>query len=112
MPVAMPTWRKVELTPLAMPERSTGTTPTAVEASGGLIMPIARPLTIMPGIRWVQPESGLRPRSSSSPTPSSRKPGAISHRTGIRSVIRPATTAATKEAAERKRKRTPVPTAE
>ena len=37
MPVAMPTWRKVELMPDAMPACRAGTTPTAVEASGGLI---------------------------------------------------------------------------
>src|ERR1039458_10456845 len=34
--VAMPIWRKVVLTPEAMPERSGETTPTAVEATGGL----------------------------------------------------------------------------
>ena len=54
MPVAIPTCRKVEFTPLAMPARATGTTPTAVEASGGLIIPIPTPATIRPGIRWVQ----------------------------------------------------------
>ena len=46
MPVAMPTWRKVELTPLAIPARSTGTTPTAVDGltaalSGGQVQAAA-----------------------------------------------------------------------
>ena len=57
MPVAIPTWRNVEFTPLAMPARATGTTPTAVEASGGLIIPMPMPVTIRPGIRWVHAES-------------------------------------------------------
>ena len=112
MPVAMPTWRKVELTPEAMPARSTVTTPTAVEASGGLIMPMATPLTISPGIRWVHDEVGSMPVISTRPTPRTRKPGPISHLTGTLSVSRPATAAATKEAAERKTRRTPVSTAE
>ena len=98
MPVAMPTCRKVEFAPLAMPARSTGTTPTAVDASGGLISPMPMPETIRPGIRWVQEESVWMPWISSSPTPRIRKPGAISHFTGTFSVSRPATAAATKEA--------------
>ena len=112
MPVAMPTCRKVELTPLAMPDRSTGTTPTAVEASGGLISPIPTPATVRPGIRWVHEESTWMPVSSSSPTPRIRKPGAISHFTGTFSVSRPAIAAAKNEAPERYRNRTPVSTAE
>ena len=36
MPVAMPTWRKVELMPDAMPARRGSTTPTAAVASAGL----------------------------------------------------------------------------
>ena len=36
MPVAIPTWRKVLLMPEAMPLRAGGTTPIAVEASGGV----------------------------------------------------------------------------
>ena len=48
IPVAMPTCRKVEFTPLAIPARSTGTTPTAVDANGGLISPIPTPATGWP----------------------------------------------------------------
>ena len=61
MPVAMPTWRNVELMPEAMPERSTVTTPTAVDASGVLIMPTPTPHTIRPGIRCVHDESAWMP---------------------------------------------------
>ncbi len=39
MPVAMPIWRNVALTPDAMPALYGGTTPIAVEASGGFTMP-------------------------------------------------------------------------
>ena len=101
MPVAMPTCRNVEFTPLAMPARSTGTTPTAVEASGGLIIPIPMPETTRPGIRWVHDESVSMPWISISPTPRTRKPGPISHLTGTFSVSRPAMAAATNDAAER-----------
>ena len=51
MPVAIPTWRKVELMPEAIPARCGGTTPTAVEASGGFTIPAPAPATIIPGIR-------------------------------------------------------------
>ena len=51
MPVAMPTWRKVELIPDAIPARWGATTPTAVEASGGFTRPTPAPPTIMPGMR-------------------------------------------------------------
>ena len=112
MPVAIPTCRKVELTPEAMPERSGVTTPTAVEASGTLIRPMPRPATTRPGIRWVQPSVGVMPMSSSSPTPSTAKPGAISHFVGTWLVSRPAAVAATNEAAERNRNRRPAWTAE
>ena len=56
MPVAMPTWRNVELMPEAMPARRGSTTPTAVDASGGLTRPTPTPATIRPGIRWVHVE--------------------------------------------------------
>ena len=52
------------------------------------------------------------PWMSSSPTPSTTKPGAISHLAGTVSVSRPATAAATNAAPERKRNRTPASTAE
>jgi hypothetical protein len=50
MPVAIPTWRKVELMPEAMPACCGGTTPTAAEASGGFTIPAPAPATIIPGI--------------------------------------------------------------
>ena len=56
MPVAMPTWRNVLLMPEAMPLRAWCTTPTAVEASGGLTMPMPAPASTKPGISAVQPE--------------------------------------------------------
>jgi len=61
MPVAMPTWRKVELMPEAIPARSGVTTPIAVEASGGLTSPTPAPATMNPGIRCVQSTRRLRP---------------------------------------------------
>ena len=82
IPVAMPTWRSVELMPDAIPARAGSTTPTAVEASGTLTSPAPRPATIIPGSRCVQSEPGVRPRISSSPTPISTKPGPISSRVG------------------------------
>ena len=112
MPVAMPTWRKVEFTPEAMPARSGRTTPTAVEASGTLISPMPRPATISPGIRCVHSESTVMPRISHSPSAATKKPGAISHLVGTWLVSRPATIAATNDMPERNRKRTPASTAE
>src|ERR1700735_3784739 len=61
IPVAMPIWRKVVLTPEAIPERWGVTTPTAVEASGGCAHP--RPGAghdeagdeVGPGARSVEP---------------------------------------------------------
>jgi len=51
MPVAMPIWRNVALVPDAMPAWCGGTTPMAVEASGGLTMPEPSPAMMNPGIR-------------------------------------------------------------
>jgi hypothetical protein len=55
----MPIWRKVVFTPEAMPERVWLTTPTAVEASGGLTMPLPTPATTKPGTRWVHEVSSI-----------------------------------------------------
>ncbi len=112
MPVATPTWRNVELMPDAMPLRSTVTTPTAVDASGVLIMPTPTPQTSSPGIRWVHSEVGSMPRIRNSPMPRTTNPGAISHFAGTFSVSRPAIAAATNDAPDRNRNRTPAPTAE
>src|ERR1700712_5747608 len=53
MPVAIPTCRKVELMPEAMPDRAGSTTPTAVEANGGLTSPVPTPAMNRPGMRAV-----------------------------------------------------------
>ena len=45
--------------PEAMPLREWWTTPTAVEASGGLISPTPAPARMKPGISVVQPEVGV-----------------------------------------------------
>ena len=110
MPVAMPTWRKVELTPDAIPERSGATTPTAVEASGVLIMPMPMPATISPGIRCVHSDCSVlaaMPPIRKRPAEVRKKPGAISHLVGTWLVSRPARIAATNAIPDRKRNRTP-----
>lgn len=112
MPVAMPTWRKVELMPEAMPACCGGTTPTAVEASGGFTRPTPTPATIIPGMRWVQVEPALSPRISSRLTPMMIRPGPISSRTGTREESLPATVALTRMAPDRYITRTPVPSGE
>jgi DNA-binding Lrp family transcriptional regulator len=48
MPAAMPIWRNVVLTPDAIPAFCGGTTPIAVEASGGLTRPAPSPATMNP----------------------------------------------------------------
>ena len=63
MPVAMPTWRNVVLMPDAMPLRCGGTTPTAVEASGGLTRPTPTPATRKPGSSAVQRRVGVERRA-------------------------------------------------
>ncbi len=111
-PVAMPTWRNVELMPDAMPARWGATTPTAVDASGGLMRPAPAPDTIRPGSRCVQLWPGSTPRINSRPTPTSTKPGAISQRTGTTDDSRPAIAATTKIAPLSGRNRRPVCSAE
>ncbi len=59
IPVAMPTWRKVELIPDAIPLRCGGTTPIAAEASDGLTNPMPAPATMNPGSSAVQCECAL-----------------------------------------------------
>ena len=95
MPAAMPIWRNVELTPDAMPAFCGGTTPIAVEASGGLTSPPPNPDTMNPGIRCVQSLVPVSPPMMISPTPTSTRPGPMSQRAGTRSLTRPATTAVT-----------------
>jgi hypothetical protein len=110
--VAMPIWRKVVLTPEAMPERWGVTTPTAVEASGGLTIPDPAPATMKPGIRWVQELDPSSPVMSSRPTPTRRRPGPMSQRTGMWVLSRPAMVAVTRVTPLMTSRRRPVPRAE
>ena len=82
MPVAMPTCRKVLLIPEPIPARCGGTTPTAVEASGGLMSPTPTPAMRNPGSRTVQAESASSRASSSSAIPIRNSPPLIMIRTG------------------------------
>ena len=82
--------RKVVLAPEAMPDRCGATTPTAVEASGGLTIPLPTPATMKPGIKWVQELLPSSPVMSSKPTPVSRRPGPMSQRAGMCSWNAPA----------------------
>ena len=75
MPVAMPTWRNVELMPEAMPARCGRTTPTAVEASGGLTRPTPTPATMNPGMRWVQSELAVEAAHEQQPDADEHQPG-------------------------------------
>ena len=95
IPVAMPIWRNVALMPEAMPAWCGGTTPIAVEASGGLTRPLPNPATMKPGIRCVHALLPDRPAIATSPTPTSSSPGPMSQRAGTRSLTRPATVAVT-----------------
>jgi len=95
MPAAMPICRNVELTPDAMPAFCGGTTPIAVEASGGFTIPAPNPDTMNPGIRWVQSLVPVSPPMTIRPAPTSTRPGPMSQRAGTRSLTRPATTALT-----------------
>ena len=95
MPAAMPTWRNVALTPEAIPAFCGGTTPIAVDASGGLTSPAPRPDTMKPGIRSVQSLPPVSPAMMIRPTPTSSRPGPMSQRAGTRSLDRPAIVAVT-----------------
>ena len=90
IPVAIPTWRKVELIPEAIPQRSCGTTPIAVEASGGLTRPMPAPASTKPGISTVQVEEASTVVIASRPMPDSSRPEPSSRRTGTRTLSLPA----------------------
>ena len=111
-PVAIPTWRSVELIPEAIPARAGSTTPTAVEMRGVDTRPVPMPPTTIPARRCVQSDSGVSPRMSRSPAPVSRKPAPISARRGTCEVRRPAMPAVMKIATVSGRNRMPVSTAE
>lgn len=111
-PAAIPTWRKVELMPEAMPERRGSTTPTATAASGVLNRPAPTPATISPGTRWVQPEEAEIPRISRRPIPTRMNPGPMESRAGTLELSRPAMPALRKIAPLRTSSRSPVAIAE
>ena len=79
------------------------TTPTAVEASGVLIMPMADAADEQARDQVGPRRVGSMPGSAAARRRARTKPGAISHFTGTFSVSRPAIAAATKAAPERKR---------
>ena len=85
-PVAMPTWRSVELIPDAIPARAGSTTPTAVETSGTLTKPGADAADDHPG-QQVRPVRGRRQAAHQQQARrrSATNPGAISIRRGTRS---------------------------
>ena len=107
IPVAMPTCRNVLLVPDAMPDRSGGTTLTAVEASAGLVSPMPMPPSTKPGRSSVQPESGPMRAISSSETPMIARPAPISQRAETREVRLPETAATTNAASDSGRNRSP-----
>ena len=80
--------------------------------AGASVIPTPSPPTIIPGIRWVQPDCALSPRISSRPTPTRISPGPMSSRIGTFDVSRPATVALTRMAPDRNMTRTPVPSGE
>ena len=112
MATASPTWRKVELTPDAMPTRLGATTPTAVEASGGLTSSAPTPETRSPGSRWVHELAAVTPVMSNRPIPTSASPGPMSQRVGTRSLSRPLGAVATKRAPVEASSRRPVSSGE
>jgi hypothetical protein len=112
MPVAIPTWRKVVLMPEAIPDRCGGTTPTAVDASGGLIRPTPAPATRKPASSAVQSEFTVRPCMRSSPAETSTSPTPISARTGTVLDSRPAIGATKNDISVIGRKRRPASSGE
>ena len=76
MPVAMPTWRKVELIPEPMPARCGGTTPTAVEASGGLMSADADAGEEEPGQQHGPCRVGVEPAHEQQPDADEQQPAA------------------------------------
>ena len=104
MPVAVPTWRNVELIPEAMPARAGATTLTAVEASGTLTSPDPAPEAISPGMRCVQLEAAETVHQQQ-PGAASTNPAEIVSRTGTTVVSRPAAPAVTKVATVRNKRR-------
>ena len=86
IPVAIPTWRNVELMPEAMPERRGSTTPIAAVASAGLTNPMPPPAIMKPASSAVQSSPASRPPISSRPVPTSASPPPMNQRTPTRSA--------------------------
>ncbi len=106
-PVAIPTWRKVLLIPEAMPLREWCTTPTAVDASGGLIMPMPAPASTKPGISVVHPEFASIAVMLRRPPLTSRRPEPISSLIGTETESLPEIGATTNDTKVIGRKRRP-----
>ncbi len=92
VPTATPTCRNVELMPDAMPARRTSTTLTAVDASGGFVMPMPMPQSTKPGSNTVHSESPFTARSVSTPAPTNVSPSPISSPGEMRAESRPTKT--------------------
>jgi hypothetical protein len=78
----------------------------------GLTIPLPTPATMKPGIKWVQELLPFSPVMSSKPTPTSRRPGPMSQRMGMRSLNTPAKIDATIEVPLMSSSRIPVAKAE
>ena len=81
VPVAMPTWRNVELMPDAMPARCGSTTAMAAVASAGFTAPMPPPATMKPASIAVQSSPGPMSRISSRPSPTRTRPPEMNQRT-------------------------------
>ena len=112
MPVAMPTWRKVELMPDAIPAWRGSTTPMAAVASAGLTTPMPPPATRKPASSAVQSSPGSSPSISHRPAPTSARPPAMNQRTPSRSASLPDTGAARNDTIVTGMKRRPDSSAE
>ena len=107
MPVAMPTCRKVELMPDAMPARCGSTTPTAAVASGGLTSPMPPPATRKPASSAVQSSPTSSPLIRNSPRPTQNSPPPRNQRIPTRSANLPEIGAIRNESSVTGRKRRP-----
>src|SRR6516165_9558517 len=96
MPTETPTWRKVSLTPAAMPLRSFATTLTATSAITGLTRPIPAPAIRKPASRVVQCELAWMSAISSRPRPTPARPTQSNTRACTRDRSTPAIGAAMK----------------
>ena len=112
MPTEIPIWRKVVLTPEAMPERSGADNPHRRGRQGRVDQARAKTREDETQHKWVQVVVPVSPLMSSSPTPTSASPGPISHLMGTRLVKRPAMVADTNVPPLNTSSRAPVRSAE